>query len=162
MPATNEMLKARFADRSAAAEAVAMVMPMIEAAMRRPEVGDSGFLYIVIMNPVAQPGADRFEDAILYEQAVGDREKWDADYAQYARGKARMSWRTGLDSHQVQEIAPHRVVQDDTTVWGSVCVDGIVVGVSGAQPWFDEAFAGAVAHAFKAITKARALAAAAI
>jgi hypothetical protein len=74
MPTNNHLFGPRFADRGAAQDAVAMVMPMIEAAMRRPEVGESGFLYIVIMNPLAQPRTDRFEDAILYEQAVGDRE----------------------------------------------------------------------------------------
>ena len=92
---------------------------------------------------------------ILYEQSVGDRSAWDADYAAYARGKAAISWRTGLDSHVVCETRPHLLRPADGTVWGSVCVEGIVVGVSGANPWYDEAFAGAIAHAFKAIAKAR-------
>ena len=33
-------------------------------------------------------------------------------------------------------------------------VIGIVVGVSGANPWYDEAFAGTVALCLKAIAKA--------
>lgn len=146
---------AAYADREAAARAVAMVMPMIVAAMADPRVGESGFLHIVVMDPGARPGVDAPEDAILYEESVGDRAAWDADYAAYARAKAGISWRTGLDSHTVCETRPHLLRPADGTVWGSVVVDGIVVGVSGANPWFDEAFAGAIAYAFKAECKAR-------
>lgn len=39
---------------------------------------------------------------------------------------------------------------------GAVAIDGIVVGVSGAQPWFDEAFAGSVALFLRAMAKRRA------
>jgi len=38
-------------------------------------------------------------------------------------------------------------------LWGSVCLDGIVVGVSGAHPWWDEAFATAIAANLRAISK---------
>jgi len=146
---------AAYADREAAAEAVRLVMPMIERAMTDPRVGESGFLHIVIMDPAARPGVDAPEQAILYEESVGDRAAWDADYGAYARAKAAISWRTGLDSHIVCETRPHLLRPADGTVWGSVCVEGIVVGVSGANPWYDEAFAGAIAHAFKALAKAR-------
>jgi len=146
---------AAYACRDTAARAVALVMPMIRAAMRDPRVGESGFLHIVVMDPGARPGTDAPEDAILYEESVGDREAWDADYAAYARAKAAISWRTGLDSHTVCEARPHLLRPGDGTVWGSVVLEGIVVGVSGANPWFDEAFAGAIAHAFKAEAKAR-------
>jgi hypothetical protein len=43
-------------------------------------------------------------------------------------------------------------------LWGSAVVDGIVVGVSGANPWYDEAFAGTVAMCLRAIAKADAIA----
>jgi len=148
--------RAHFADRRAAAEAVRMALPMIEAAMARREVGESGFLYIVVMDPARPPGACGFEDAILYEHAVGDRSKWDADYAAFARDKARVSWRTGLDGHLVRQVRPHLLGEADTGLWGAVCVEGIVVGVSGANPWYDEAFAGTIAHCLKAAAKARA------
>ncbi|HYG43773.1 MAG TPA: hypothetical protein VEA17_12705 [Bordetella sp.] len=146
---------AAYACRDAAARAVAMVMPMIAVAMKDPRVGESGFLHIVVMDPAATSMGHAFEDAILYEESVGDRAAWDADYAAYARAKASISWRTGMDSHAVCETRPHLLRPADGTVWGSVCVDGIVVGVSGANPWYDEAFAGAIAHTFKAIAKAR-------
>ena len=74
-----------FIDQAAAAQAVQLVLPMIEAAMQSREAGASGFLYIVIMRPGSAPTTDIFEDAILLEHAVGDRNRWDADYAAFAR-----------------------------------------------------------------------------
>lgn len=143
-----------FIDRHAAEKAIGLVMPMIEAAMQITEVGESGFLYIVVMDPLLTPERASFEEAILYEHAVGDREKWDADYAAFARAKARVAWRTGMDGHLVQELRPHMLTARDTVLWGSVVVDGIVVSVSGANPWYDEAFAGTVAMSLRALAKA--------
>jgi len=147
-----------FADASAASQAVNMVLPMIETAIKNPAVGESGFLHIVIMDPARPWGAAPFEQSILHEHSVGDRERWDADYARFARDKARICWRTGRDGHAVRTVAPHLLAAGDCGVWGAVCVDGIVVGVSGANPWYDEAFAGCVAHCLKAVAKSRALA----
>jgi len=147
-----------FVDRAAAEKAVGMSLPLIREAMQHKEVGESGFLYIVVMDPVRMPDNASFEESILYEHAVGDREKWDADYAGFARAKARLAWRTGLDSHLVQELRPQLLRAGDTLLWGSAVVDGIVVGVSGANPWYDEAFAGTVAMCLRAIAKADAIA----
>lgn len=142
-----------FIDRDAAEKAVRLSLPMIQEAMKLKEVGESGFLYIVVMAPLLGPATCSFEEAILYEHAVGDRDKWDADYAAFARAKARVAWRTGFDGHLVQELRPQLLTAQDTVLWGSVVVDGIVVGVSGANPWYDEAFAGTVAMCLRAIAK---------
>jgi hypothetical protein len=146
-------MKGAFFDRDTAARAVRLVMPMITSAMASREAGDSGFLHVVVMNPLMSAGTAAFEEAILYEESLGDREQWDADYAAYARGKAWMSWRSGLDGHRVCDIAPQCLTEGEKPLWGSVSIDGVVVGVSGAYPWFDEAFAGAVAYAFIACIK---------
>jgi hypothetical protein len=143
-----------FIDRQTAEKAVGYSLPLIEEAMKQKEVGESGFLFIVVMDPLLGPATSHFDDAILYEYAVGDQSKWDADYGEFARAKARISWRTGMDSHQVQELRPHLLAAGDTVLWGSVIVDGIVVAVSGANPWFDEAFAGTVAMWLRALGKA--------
>jgi len=143
-----------FIDRAAAEKAVRFSLPLIDEAMKHKEVGESGFLYIVIMDPLLTPGKCTFEEAILYEHAVGDRSQWDADYAAFAHAKARVAWRTGLDGHTVQELHPHLLTAGDTVLWRSIVHDGIVVGVSGANPWFDEAFAGTVAVWLKALAKA--------
>ncbi|WP_136414516.1 hypothetical protein [Herbaspirillum sp. ST 5-3] len=143
-----------FIDRHAAEKAVGLSLPMIQEAMKLKEVGESGFLYIVVMDPLLRPPSCSFEEAILYEHAVGDRSKWDADYAAFARAKARVAWRTGMDGHTVQELRPHLLAANDTVLWGSVAVDDIIVGVSGANPWYDEAFAGTVAMCLRALAKA--------
>jgi hypothetical protein len=110
------------------------------------------------MDPTRRPGECSFEEAILYEQSFGrPRAQWDADYAVYARAKAKISWRTGRDSHQVHATAPHLLAADDWPVWGSAVVDGIAVGASGAEAIYDEALAGTVAMFFRALVK-RALA----
>lgn len=143
-----------FIDRAAAEKAVAMSLPLIHEAMKHKEVGESGFLYLVVMDPLRGPADSSFEEAILYEHAVGDRERWDADYAAFARAKALVAWRTGMDGHMVQELRPHLLAARDTVLWGSVVVDGIVVGCSGANAWYDEAFAGTVAMCLRALAKA--------
>src|SRR5690606_8060378 len=134
-----------FLTREKAEAAVRMTLPMISEAMKNPAVGDSGFFYLVVMNPLARPGTCTFEQAILYEHSIGDRAKWDADYAGFARAKAKVAWESGIDSHAVQALRPWMLNSGDTTLWGSVVVDGIVVAGSGLQAWYDEAFAGAVA-----------------
>jgi hypothetical protein len=141
-----------FVTQDTAARAVELSLPMIRAAMDSQVAGESGFLYIVIMKPGFTPADSTFEEAILYEHAVGDREKWDADY--FARAKAKVAWKTGLDGHAVQELKPHLLQAGDTTLWGSIVLDGITVGVSGAHPWYDEAFAGTVAMCLRALAKA--------
>lgn len=117
---------------------------------------ESGFFYLIVMQPGSSPATSSFEEAILYEHAVGDRSKWDADYRSFAIAKARVAWRTGMDSHIVQEQRPYLLEAGDTVLWGSVALDGIVVAASGADPWYDEAFAGAVALCLRAQAKAAA------
>lgn len=143
-----------FINRETAEKAVNMAVPLINEAMKLKEVGESGFLYIVIMNPTLTPAHTDFESAILYEHAIGDRSKWDADYAGFALAKARVAWRTGMDGHKVQELQPYMLTARDTVLWGSIVLDGIVVSVSGANPWYDEAFAGTVAMLLRACAKA--------
>ena len=145
-----------FLTREKAEAAVRLTLPMITEAMKIREVGDSGFFYLVVMNPVARPGYCSFEESILYEHAIGDRAKWDADYAAFARAKTKVAWESGIDSHAVQALRPWDLSAGDTTLWGSVVLDGIVVGASGLQAWYDEAFAGAVAMCLRAMVKAEA------
>ncbi|WP_261544682.1 hypothetical protein [Burkholderia multivorans] len=145
-----------FADRQAAIAAVELLLPTLSAALQSDFVGDSGCLHIVIMDPALGPQDASFEDAILYEFSLPDPKDWDADYRAYARAKARLSWETGRDGHVVQALEPYRLRAGDTNLWGAVAQHGIVVGVSGAQPWFDEAFAGCIAHCLRALAKHRA------
>jgi hypothetical protein len=144
-----------FADADAARRAIEMALPMIECAMQDSEVCGSGFLYIVVMDPGLTPRDADFADAVLVEHALGDRTQWDADYAGFARAKARLSWLHERGSHEVQASRTQVLRRGDSVLWGSAYLDGIVVGVSGAHPWFDEAFALAIAANLRAISKSR-------
>lgn len=143
-----------FADRQAAEQALALTLPMIEAAMADPQVSGSGFFYLVVMDPALTPADCPFGEAVLLEHAVGDPSRWDADYAAFARAKARLAWSQG-DTHTLQTQQPHRLREGDSLLWGSAVLDGIVVAASGAYAWFDEAFATALAANLRAIAKQR-------
>ncbi len=141
----------RFADADAARRAVALAMPMIDAAIRDRAICGAGFLHIVVMDPALTPDRSDFNSAVLYEHAVGDRQRWDADYAAYARSKARLSWRLQCDSHRVLAQTPHALTDGESLLGGGVCLDGITVGVSGAEAAFDVAFATAIAANLRAL-----------
>ena len=151
--ATSQVTGSWLGNQAAAQRALQRALPGIEPQVADPEVCGSGFLHVVIMDPALAPGGVDFDDAILAEHSVGDRSRWDADYAAFARAKARLSWTAGLDGHVVQARMPHRLREGDTLLWGGICLDGIVIGVSGAHPWYDEAFALAIAGWFRAEIK---------
>ncbi|WP_332675227.1 hypothetical protein [Aromatoleum sp.] len=136
-----------------ARRAIALVSPMIEHAMQDRSIVGSGFLYIVIMDPALLPGVAAFDEAVLHEQAFGDRSRWDADYAAFARAKAKLSWTTGKDGRTLQHALPHLLRTGDSLLAGGVCIDGIVVAASGAFPCYDEVFAGAVALSLRALAR---------
>jgi hypothetical protein len=144
-----------FADAGAARRAIELALPMIEPTLSDAAICGSGFLSIVVLDPALAPGECEFEDAILAEHDLGERARWDADYAAFARAKARLAWFSGQDGHLVQSLQPHSLRAGDSLLWGGVCLDGIVVGVSGAHAYFDEAFATAIAANLRAIAKQR-------
>jgi hypothetical protein len=144
-----------FADAAAVDQAMRMALLMIQPSCKDKNVCGAGFLSIIVMKPGLDPRDTPFEEAILLEHAVGDKDEWDADYAAYAKAKARLTWETGLDGSVVQALQPQRLREGDTLLGGAVCLDGIVVGVSGAFPWYDEAFALSIAALIRAQCKAR-------
>jgi hypothetical protein len=154
-PIPQDRRRSVFADASAAQRALQAVLPMLECAVRDPAVCGSGFLYIVVTDPALGPADAEFDDAVLLEHAVGDRARWDADYAAFARAKARLSWVNGADTSQLQAAQPHRLREGDSLLGGGVWLSGIAVGVSGAFAWYDEAFALAIAAQLRAVARAR-------
>lgn len=131
--------------RETARRAIELARPLIESGLRDPDIVGSGFLYVVIMDPGLSPGRLAFEEAILHEHSFGDRERWDADYAAFARAKAKSSWLSGMDSHRLQHVSPHLLHTGDALLPGGIWLEGIVVGVSGAFPCYDEVYAGTIA-----------------
>lgn len=148
--------KAGLVDEAMAAEAVRLALPSIETALKRPGVSGEGVLHLVVMDPLARPGDAAFGEAVLYEHSVGDPATWGADYRAFAREKAALAWRSGCDTHVLQEARPHLLRPGDTLLWGSVVRDGLVVAASGAHPWFDEACANIVAGFLLALAQERA------
>ena len=121
--------------REIAARAIELARPLIEQAMLDKQYGDSGFLHVVIVDPSKNARDAAIDEAILFESSFGgDRSAWDADYRAFALAKAETSWITQADNPK-----------------GAVCVDGIVVGASGAFERFDQAYAGAVAMCLRAL-----------
>lgn len=121
----------------------AFVKPSIKHAMHQQHVNKS-HLHVVVLQPGA-PYVEGAELPILFETSFGDREDWDEwgglSYHDFAYGKARLSWRTGLSSREVVLTKPHLLRPGDCRLWGSSVYSGVIVGVSGVQPFFDEMIA---------------------
>jgi hypothetical protein len=141
-------------DQAAVRRVIERARPIFENVANDRRVNQSGVLHLVIMDPSISPAEGAFEQAILHEESFGlDVSEWDADYAEFARAKARLSWRTGRESHLLQTAQPFRLARGDTALWGSVVLDGLVVAVSGAEPAYDEALSGVVAMLLRAEAK---------
>ncbi|MCI3950769.1 MAG: hypothetical protein K0R53_266 [Burkholderiales bacterium] len=141
-------------DREMGRRALAFVAPLFEQAVTDTAVGQSGVLYAIVMNPTRRYGECDFEEAVLVERAFGKpRDAWDADYAEYARKKARVSWQTGLDSGGEGTATCWAREGHGSPLAGGLVVDGIVAAVSGADPAYDEVLAGAIALSLRAIIK---------
>ncbi|HEX6735300.1 MAG TPA: hypothetical protein VF096_10840 [Azonexus sp.] len=150
---TDEFVGSHYINPKAARQAIDFATPLIEAGLSDRQVIGSGFLYIVIMDPGLRPGPVPFESAILHEHGFGERDRWDADYAAMARAKARSSWLSGMDSHRLQQSSPHLLRNGDTLLAGGIWLDGIVVGVSGAFPCYDEVYAMTIAVSLRALAR---------
>jgi len=110
-------------------------------------------LHVVVLDPSKYFGSCQFEQAVLYEESFGEpREEWERPFDEFARAKAMLSWRTGMDTHLVQQRFPHLYNEGDITFGGGVYRDGIVVGVSGVQWFFDQMFAELTVSACKALS----------
>ena len=142
-------------DAKLAAQAIALAVPTLNALLATEGVSGEGVLHIVVIDPCSEPGTAR-EAVVLHEHSIGNPATWGADYAGFARAKAMLAWRLQCDSQRVQDEAPHRLVRGDTLLGGGICRNGLVVGVSGAHPWYDAACAGIVAELIAALAQQRA------
>lgn len=121
-----------------------LVLPSITSAMKAGHIKRE-HLHVVVL----EPGVPYQMDAdlpILFEYSIGRRkhwEKWEGglSFDDFARGKARLSWRTGLPSREVVLTKPHLLLPSDCRLWGSSVYGGFITGVSGVEPYFDEMFA---------------------
>jgi len=147
------MRRVALVDEALAREAVGCVRLLFDRSVQTHDFGESGAAHVVVMRPGSTPRDIGFEDAILYEESFGDVPRWDADYAGFARAKARLAWTTQRDSQQARDAAPQLLAAGDTLLGGGVHIDGMTVAVSGMHAWFDEALAASVAWFLRALAK---------
>lgn len=135
-----------------AREAVGCVRPLFEQSVATTRFGESGAAHVVILTP-GVPETAGADSPVLYEESFGTPATWDADYAAFARAKARLAWRARRDSGCVPTVAPHLLQGGDTLLAGGIYLDGVAVGVSGMHGWFDEALASSVASFLRALAR---------
>lgn len=145
--------------KEVATKAVGMVMPAILALMDC-SVLKRRDLHIVIADPTFQPTPSSDcptlreawdKGGILHEHSMGEKPSWAHPYHRIARSKTYLSWRYGLPSQIIQARMPHLLEDGDTKHFGSAVADGLVVGVSGVQPYFDQMIAGWILEACRAL-----------
>jgi hypothetical protein len=89
------------------------------------------------------------EGQILFEKSVGPDVEWDqnrlAVCVEIARSKAQIHFRTGKPSAEIQARRPTGLVVGDTIYGGSAAHEGVIVGASGVQSFYDETIAAIVA-----------------
>jgi hypothetical protein len=141
-------VRSRFLTADTVSAALQALTPAIRAQLASPEVSGLGVLHLVVLEPLPPELAP--VPRILHEHSIGDRDRWDVDYADYARRKAWLSWRHRMDSRRLQLLEPHRLLADDPLLWGGVWLDGLVVAASGAFPIWDECFSLMVAAQLRA------------
>jgi hypothetical protein len=123
--------------------------PMLSQLLADPAISGESAMYLVVMDPLADRSV-AFGDAILRERAFGDVARWHADYAWYAREKARVAWREQTSLRTLLMRHPERLRPDDIRVEGAVRSGRWTVGASGAQPHYDHAIASMAAQLFDA------------
>ncbi len=124
--------------------AIAMLRPVVEAAIADTEVSADRALVIVVV----------VDDSTLGEYRFGDGGRTRVDYAAYARDKADVAGRERSDTSLVRAREQALGVTDLPLV-GGIHRHGMTIGVSGAQAWFDEAFGVMVAELVHALEHQR-------
>ena len=113
-------------------------------------VTDRNKLHIVIMDPAKRPEfGDTFEDAILYQQSIGEEVE---RYKKIALGKARVAWLYGLPTQEVQQFYPHLYTEGMTKWGGGTYLHHIAVGASGVEYQYDQWAAEMVASTCRALS----------
>jgi hypothetical protein len=120
--------------------ALSALEPMVERIVDDASVSAEHALHVVVMDPT-RDSRSPFDASILVERSYGDPSAWKADYAWYARAKARVSWRERRSLRALLTRSPERLQPDDIRVEGGVREGRFVVAASGAQPWYDHAIA---------------------
>ena len=137
-------------DKNTVRQAIPIITAAYQAMLSDGMLKRADF-HMVFLDPVRRYGACEFEEAILYEHSFTDRRGWENPYDRIARAKTRATWRTGLPTRVIRECAPYLLDVGDTRFGGSVNLDGLIVGGSGVQPWYDETLSGIGAYVLRGL-----------
>jgi hypothetical protein len=97
-------------------------------------------IHVVILGP---------DGEVAHEESVGPDVREGDEFLkacqEIARSKARLHFREGRKSREIQERCPHLLRVGDTVHGGSADYEGLIVAASGVQGHFDETIAALVA-----------------
>ena len=146
-------MKQAILNRALVQEAFDMLRPHIETFLQQHASQTNMSVVISAVEAINPNDANKsFKENCLLVTGFGDPDAWELDYERIALSKAEKSVRTGISSAVVE---PHYFREGDTPYWGSVALDGIVVGCSGVEGFYDEMFSMWIAAAIKALCKKR-------
>jgi hypothetical protein len=90
-------------------------------------------------------------------RSFGDIDTWPKDFEKISISKSEITYFTGHPT-AIAQTMPQYLQEGDTLYFGSVIVNGIVVGVSGWEPEIDEMLAGIIAYWIQMLCKMKAVA----
>lgn len=133
-------------------EALRLMQPAIQHTLDRNLMKRSDLAIVVTATTAIVPWKPKqhFSDRWHVLRKLGNPSQWESNFDEIALSKAEQSVRSRRDT---ATLPPHYHEVGDTTFWGSVVLDDIVVACSGVEPYFDEMFAMWVASAVKATAK---------
>lgn len=133
-----------------AEQAVALALPTIEVLMESHT--SRKLMDIVMLGPNGEIILDR---CIGPDAAKPEFAELRQAFAEIARSKAAIHYRTGRPSREVHDRAPHLLLVGDTVYGGSASYEGLIVAGSGVQDYFDETIAAILAATFWGLIKER-------
>ena len=95
------------------------------------------FMHFAIAAP--ELGFPWYREVATAEFGTLPSSEWDHPFDKIARGKNRISGRTGELSRTVQLLKPELLLPSDVRFWGNWKEGPIMVACSAAKPWYDMA-----------------------
>lgn len=129
-----------------------LVRPLIERVLASDATNRDFLVAVVAAMPSIHRSSatDDFEASTLLVAEIGDTAAMEPRFRRMAISKAERSVRSG---RATADLPPHYFHHGDTTSWGSVILDDIVVACCGVQSFNDEMFAMWIAAAIKSEAK---------
>jgi len=139
-------IKPRDAEKRRAEEALRLALPTIDRVLDR--LGKTDLYVCVLIKIDEDPGLMH-----LAQISMGRVNKWEYQYDEIARAKARLSARTGMNSREVLLLHPELLQPGDIKWWGSVVNSSIIVAASGLESWEDEAICKVVSALYSMLNE---------